>query len=46
VVQNFYVLATSGGDQMILTFTMRPAGAPRLGTRDLELVNAIEFARK
>jgi hypothetical protein len=46
VVQTFYVLATAGGDQMILTFTTRPANAPRLGTRDLALVNAIEFARK
>jgi hypothetical protein len=46
VVQSFYLLATAAGDQMILTFTMRPASASRLGTRDLELVNAIEFARK
>ncbi|HKB06260.1 MAG TPA: hypothetical protein VKD90_28960 [Gemmataceae bacterium] len=46
VVQSFYLLATATGDQMILTFTMPPASAPRLGTRDLELVNAIEFARK
>jgi hypothetical protein len=46
VVQAFYVLAAAGGDQMILTFTMRPANAPRLGTRDLAVVNAIEFAKK
>ena len=26
VVQNFYVVATASGEQMILTFTMKPAG--------------------
>ncbi|MBO0698500.1 MAG: hypothetical protein J2P46_08905 [Zavarzinella sp.] len=46
VHQTFYALATAAGDQMILTFTARPANAPRVGTRDLELVNAIEFAGK
>jgi hypothetical protein len=46
VVQNFYVVASADGDQMILTFTMRPASATRIGTRDLALVNAIEFQKK
>ena len=46
VVQHFYVVAAATGDQMIVTFTMRPAGASRLGTRDLELVNAIDFPKK
>lgn len=46
VVQNFYVMANAAGDQMILTFTMRPAGASRIGTRDLGLVNAVEFGKK
>jgi hypothetical protein len=46
VVQNFYILANANGDQMILTFTLRPAGASRIGTRDLELVNAIDFPKK
>jgi hypothetical protein len=46
VVQNFYVVATANGDQMIVTFTMRPAAAGRLGTRDLELVNALDFPKK
>jgi hypothetical protein len=31
---------------VMLTFTMRPAGASRIGTRDLELVNAIDFPKK
>jgi hypothetical protein len=46
VIQNFYVVATANGEQMILTFTMKPGAAPRLGTRDLALVNGIEFAKK
>jgi hypothetical protein len=46
VVQNFYIVANANGDQMILTFTMRPAGASRIGTRDLELVNAIDLQKK
>jgi hypothetical protein len=46
VVQNFYVVANANGDQVILTFTMRPAAASRIGTRDLELVNAIDFPKK
>jgi len=46
VMQNFYVAASADGDQMILTFTMRPASATRMGTRDLALVNAIEFIKK
>ncbi len=46
VVQHFYVIANASGDQAIVTFTMRPAGASRIGTRDLELVNAIDFPRK
>jgi hypothetical protein len=46
VVQAFYVVATAAGEQMIVTFTSRPAAAGRLGTRDLEIVNAIDLARK
>lgn len=46
VVQHFYAVANANGDQVILTFTMRPAGASRIGTRDLELVNAIDFPKK
>jgi hypothetical protein len=46
VVQNFYIVANANGDQIILTFTMRPAAASRIGTRDLELVNAIDFPKK
>ncbi|HEX3148094.1 MAG TPA: hypothetical protein VHR66_08410 [Gemmataceae bacterium] len=46
VVQNFYVMANANGDQIVVTFTMRPASVARLGTRDLELLNAIDFLKK
>jgi len=46
VVQNFYIVASPNGEQMILTFTMRPNNAERLGTRDLAVVNAIDFPMK
>jgi len=46
VIQSFYVVAAPNGEQMIVTFTMRPASAPRMGTRDLAIVNAIEFPKK
>ena len=46
VIQSFYVVAAPNGEQMIVTFTMRPASATRMGTRDLAIVNAIEFPKK
>jgi len=46
VVQNFYIVANAAGDQIVVTFTMRPASAGRIGTRDLELVNALDFSKK
>ncbi|HVK12754.1 MAG TPA: hypothetical protein VM597_28645, partial [Gemmataceae bacterium] len=46
VTQTFYVVATAGGEQMILTFTTKPANAARLGTKDVAVVNAIDFAKK
>jgi hypothetical protein len=46
VVQTFYVVANAVGEQIVVTFTMRPASASRIGTRDLELVNALDFPKK
>jgi hypothetical protein len=46
VVQAYYVVANSAGDQIVVTFTMRPPSASRIGTRDLELVNALDFPKK
>jgi hypothetical protein len=46
VVQNFYIVAGPGGDQVVLAFTMTPTQAEKLGTRDLALVQGIDFMRK
>ena len=46
VVQNFILLAGKDGDQVVVTFTMKPANASKIGTRDVALVNAIEFLEK
>ena len=46
VVQNFVLLAGPNGDQCVITFTMKPANAGKIGTRDLALVNAIEFMKR
>ena len=46
VVQNFIVLAGPKGDQIVVTFTMKPANAAKIGTRDVALVNSIEFKAK
>jgi len=43
VVQNFYIVASPNGEQVILTFTMKPGNTERLGTRDLAIANAIDF---
>ena len=46
VVQNFYVVASPAGEQMIVTFTMKPANLSRLGVRDLAIVNGLEWVAK
>ncbi len=46
VVQTFYLMAGPQGDQLAVTFTMKPANAAKIGTRDLAIVNAIEFLKK
>ena len=42
-VQNFYLLATPEGEQMILVFTMTPKQVDKLGARDLSLVGSLEI---
>ncbi len=42
-LQHFYLLAGPRGEQMLVTFTMTPAQAPKLGTRDLDLLRAVAF---
>jgi hypothetical protein len=41
VMQNFYLIACADGDQVVVAFTMTPAQAEKLGTRDLTLVRGL-----
>ena len=43
VVQTFHLVAGAQGEQVALTFTMRPDKAKAVGARDRELVNAVTF---
>jgi hypothetical protein len=46
VVQSFHLLAGPQGDQVVVTFAMKPEKVKAVGTRDVGLVNAIEFGTK
>ena len=46
LLQNFYLVAGAGGEQVVLAFTMTQAQAEKLGTRDLSLVGSIDFPKK
>jgi hypothetical protein len=46
ILQNFYLLASPDGEQAVVAVTLREAQATKLGTRDLQLVDGIEFAKK
>lgn len=46
VVQSFHLLAGPQGDQLVVTSAMKPEKVKAVGTRDVELVNAIEFGAK
>ena len=47
VSQTFYLLAGPAGDQVAVTVVARPDSVARLGARDAQLVNGVEFpARK
>ncbi len=46
VAQTFFLLAGPNGDQVAITFLAALEKAGKIGTRDLELVNAIEFPKK
>ncbi|HXG10039.1 MAG TPA: hypothetical protein VNK04_09635 [Gemmataceae bacterium] len=43
VLQNFYLVAGPGGEQVVLAFTMSPKQAERLGSRDLAIVGSVDF---
>ena len=43
VLQNFYLVAGPGGEQVVLAFTMTQAQAEKLAARDLALAASIDF---
>jgi hypothetical protein len=43
VLQNFYLVASPAGEQLVLVFTMTPKEADRLGGQDLSLAASIDF---
>jgi hypothetical protein len=45
VIQYFYLIAGANGDQVIITLTLKPNQASKLGTRDLTLVGSIGFPK-
>jgi hypothetical protein len=46
VLQNFYLVAGPGGEQVVLAFTMTQAQAEKLAARDLTLAGSIDFPKK
>jgi hypothetical protein len=46
VMQNLYLVAGSDGRQVVLSFTMAPKQADRLGSRDLSLAANLDFPDK
>jgi hypothetical protein len=42
VLQNFFLVAGPGGEQVVLTFTLAPKQVDKLGARDLSLTGSVE----
>ena len=42
VIQNFYLIAGAGGEQVVVVFTMTPKMAEKLGVRDLTFVGGVD----
>ena len=42
VLQNCYLIAAPGGEQVVVTFTLTPKQADKLGARDLSFVGGLE----
>jgi hypothetical protein len=42
VMQNFYLVAAPGGEQVVLAFTLSPKSAEKLGARDLSIAASLE----
>jgi hypothetical protein len=43
VLQNFFLIANEDGDQAVVTFTLSPKNADKLGARDLSLAGGLEL---
>jgi hypothetical protein len=43
VTQNFYLIASPAGEQVVVAFTMNPSQAEQLGTRDLSFIGGLGF---
>jgi hypothetical protein len=43
VMQNFYLIAGPGGEQVVIAFTLAPKQADRLGTRDISMAANVDF---
>ena len=46
VLQNFFLVANDEGEQVVLTFTLSPKMADKLGARDLTVAASIEVPAK
>lgn len=44
-MQNFYLVASPNGEQVVLAFTLLPKQANRLGTRDITLAANVDFPK-
>lgn len=42
VLQNFFLIANAEGDQVVLTFTLSPKNADKIGARDLSMAGSLE----
>jgi hypothetical protein len=43
VLQNYYLLAARGGEQLVVSVTLTPKQAEKLGARDLSLVGGVDL---
>lgn len=42
-MQNYYVVTSPGGEQVVVTFSLSPKQAEKLGTKDLSLIGSLEL---
>ncbi len=46
VMQNFYLIASANGEQVVVAVTLTPKKAEQLGSRDLSLAGSVDFPKK